>query len=364
MLFLRHISPLDIYTYLNGRFGPPNGFIWLIKSDSSDNLIHWDYLVKADDHYIYIMDFTRQVQIFLDIKLTDQQWLMLVTNLRLSYSKFAQQKSRSLGRLEKWTIFVNKFVSLSSIAATHHARIDDYLSNPHIWPSPPRNEKDYENWYNSAQDFVKQQSALHESCLFLRLLTPVIAESFLNLIILIACRREIRTDAGEYQQRVRSHIDEKVRTLHITCDHFKHPVDLRSTAYKNFKRIMDDRNWFIHGNADPTRDKIETVYFDSKIPIYKLAGDINQQFFDAVNAELRPEKILKDYVNMHEFAGYVIECMDHQAQYEIWQVIQAQSIGYDKKRSKFGTLFGDYIVSSILPGIRYDTSISGDDSSA
>ena len=43
----QHLSPVDMYCYLKARFGTPNGFQTFLRTDSSDNLIHWDFNLKA-----------------------------------------------------------------------------------------------------------------------------------------------------------------------------------------------------------------------------------------------------------------------------------------------------------------------------
>ncbi len=48
------LRPADIYAYLRARFGIPNGFQNLFRRDDSDNWIHWDFNLKADDIDVYI----------------------------------------------------------------------------------------------------------------------------------------------------------------------------------------------------------------------------------------------------------------------------------------------------------------------
>src|SRR5436309_3077187 len=48
------LAPVDIYCYLKARFGEPNGFqTFLRKEETSDNWIHWDFLLKAADQDVY-----------------------------------------------------------------------------------------------------------------------------------------------------------------------------------------------------------------------------------------------------------------------------------------------------------------------
>lgn len=40
--FTNEIKPLDLYCYLYAKYGPPNGIQNFLRSDDSDNLIHWE----------------------------------------------------------------------------------------------------------------------------------------------------------------------------------------------------------------------------------------------------------------------------------------------------------------------------------
>src|SRR5207249_4823888 len=47
LIIRKHLRPVDVYAYLRARFGEPNGFQNVLRRDDSDNLVHWDFNVKA-----------------------------------------------------------------------------------------------------------------------------------------------------------------------------------------------------------------------------------------------------------------------------------------------------------------------------
>ena len=53
LIIRSQIRPVDAYAYLRARFGQPNGFQNFLRKDDSDNLIHWDFNLKAEDVDIY-----------------------------------------------------------------------------------------------------------------------------------------------------------------------------------------------------------------------------------------------------------------------------------------------------------------------
>lgn len=64
LVFRKHLSPLAVYKYLIARFGPPYGFQTFAKRQGdSDNLIHWDYLIKAGPNMLWIQGGNRDVHV-------------------------------------------------------------------------------------------------------------------------------------------------------------------------------------------------------------------------------------------------------------------------------------------------------------
>jgi hypothetical protein len=51
----------------------------------------------------------------------------------------------------------------------------------------------------------------------LRFMVPVLAESFINLLVFMLCRPDIKSNPRLYENFVRSNIDVKIQSLHITA---------------------------------------------------------------------------------------------------------------------------------------------------
>lgn len=41
---VNEIKPIDLYCYLYAKFGSPNGLQNFLRNNSSDNLIHWEWM--------------------------------------------------------------------------------------------------------------------------------------------------------------------------------------------------------------------------------------------------------------------------------------------------------------------------------
>ncbi len=360
LMFQNHLSQVDVYCYLKARFGEPNGIINFIKSPTSDNYIHWEYLLKSGNIFINLMGIGRGVQICIEEKVDKSSWRKIVENFREEFSNVGKDKLSVLKSLEEWTEFINRYSELCAEAAIHFDKVQKLENFKFEMPAYPVNKASAINvkkWHQDAKKRTRLFTELKHSSLVLKLLTPVLLEAFINLVILIMCKPEIRKNENIYNARVREELHIKIPSLHITCNHFEKAVDVNSTEYKSFSRIMNDRNWFFHGNADPKKDKLETVYFEKNTPIYKAAGNVHDKYFGALLEMIRPGEILSDYIKAHEFIIYVVNCMSKRAQNEMWQILQATTLGYNEKKERYGVLFNGLLVSGHAPGLENDEEL-------
>ncbi len=354
ILFQKYLSPVDVYTYLNARFGEPNGLSNFLKSPTSDNLIHWDYLLICEGVTINIMGINRSVQVIISENITDDGWRLFVENFRKTYPKHAKKKSEVLKSLEEWSVFINRYSELCSEAAIQYDQISELQDLKFKMPPVPTEKGMTAEWQEEFQGLTTNFHELQQACLALKLLTPILVEAFINLLILIMCKTEIKENNTIYEARIREDLHIKVPSLHLTCDNFLKPVDVESLEYKNFNRIMNNRNWFFHGNTDPKKDKLETVYFEKNTPLYKTPGNVHDKFFGTLLDMIQPKKILEDYIKTHEFIIHVVNCIKQEQRAHIWHMLDSNSLGYNEKEKRFGILFSDFLTSSHLPGIKTD----------
>lgn len=357
----QQLSPVDMYCCLKARFGEPNGFLNFLRNDSSDNWIHWDFNLKANGEDVYISGTYREVHFMLSEKLADEDWPVLLQRIKADFGRMGPDKTTVLRTLEKWVIFPNKFIAVSNICAALHGEIvkDIKALLPEGFPrlsshATARSQK--KRFGRLANRMVD----LYRNCLELSLITPVLAEAFINMAILILCRKEIRDNARQFDAFLRSQIDAKIFDLPYKCHGFAKQIDPNASAYKNFKRVMDKRNHVIHGNIDPEREQIEVVYFEGKRPLFKEPGDHIAKRFAALIHQYEPEAVVRDYEETHEFLAYVADSLEPNLRSEFWQLMEDPYPGYDPSRKITGALLPDATVICHPEGVRYDDELAVD----
>jgi hypothetical protein len=348
---------VDVYCYLKARFGEPNGFQNFLRKDDSDNWIHWDFNLKAGEEDVYICGTSRETHFFVSAKMSDTDWRDLISAVKSDFGRVGKEKGLVLKSLEKWVVFPNKFVEIATVCAELHANIKTHAGGYRTYKTPSAG-KEGRGERERVKRLLRRLSNAHRSSLELSLLTPILAEAFINMVVLILCKREVRENARQFEEFIRSNIDAKLFDLAYKCEGFVRPIDPRSETFKNFKRVMDKRNHTIHGNCDPEKEQLETVYFEGTRPLFKEPGDHIGKFLEAQESQYQPESVIRDYEETHSFLMDIANCLEPKLLEAFRRIIETNYPGYDVGRKKMGVLFPDYVVVARMQGMRYDDELN------
>jgi hypothetical protein len=352
-----YLKPVDVYSYLVARFGQPNGVQNLLRSDSSDNWIHWDFNIKSGDQHIHLAGTSREIHIITSEKLSDEEWKSLILAIKADYARVSKAKSAVFQKFEKFAVFQNKFVSIANLCADLHAEI---LDAPPPLPVPRivEDKEDILKVETAFRQIGERGNKLFGDSLKLQLLTPVMAEAFINMIILTFCKDEIRNDREEYDRFVRDTIPSRLDLLSINCHGFERPIDKSTQIYGEFMRVVARRNFALHGNVDPDRETIEFVYFDGRRPLFTKPGHHLEKLFEQLELLHRPRDTVADYENVHLFLLEIMDSLSrkHRAFFE--QVIEDGYPAYEVKKKRVTRILPDQVMMCMLPGLRYDDQLN------
>ena len=210
------LRPVDVYAYLKARFGEPNGFQNLLRKDDSDNLVHWDFQLKAGKEDVYICGHLREVHLIVSEKLTGEEWKELINAIKADFRRVAKDKSAIVKGFEKYILFQNKYSAIAGLCGDLHASISD-APGPGDVVYPGESKESVDASRKSMEERSKRIEKLFGDCLKLRLLMPVMAEAYINMLILAFCRKAIRDDETAYNSFLRTNIPE---LLNVNCDGF------------------------------------------------------------------------------------------------------------------------------------------------
>jgi len=348
-----------MYCYLRARFGQPNGLCNVLRNpDTSDNYIHWDYLLKVSDENLYIMGLSREIQFVPSEAMTDTNWRALLANIRGDFGRVGREKSRVLDGLEKWLVFPNRYVQIANACADLHGSVVTNMDGASSFKGRSFQTKRESSAQAKEREKVAERAMeVYDKALQLSLLIPVLAEAFINMLALMLCKKEIKRNKRHFEHFMRQNVDTKVFDLPYKCDGFRKSIPTDAESIVHFKRIMDRRNHAIHGNVDPEKDNIEVVYFDGKIPLFKDGGDNVGRYQDAMERMYRPREVIRDYEGVFLFFEEVIACLEPRLVPDVRTIMEDPLPGYDVGRRVTGNLFPQNTIVGQLPGMKYDDEL-------
>jgi hypothetical protein len=351
-----HLRPVDVYAYLRARFGQPNGFQNLLRKESCDNLIHWGFFLWAESEVVYLSGASREIQIMVTEDLSDGQWKELINNIKSDFARVAREKSAIMHSFEKYVMFQNKYVVLADLCADLHANIEDTPPAPTFVPL-----RDNEGKTTVFEEVMaarsKRMQQLFGDCLKLRLLMPVMAEAYINMLILTFCRSAIRDDQARYDAFLRTNIPQRLELLNINCDGFARAVDKTLPGWDTFMRIVNRRNFELHGNVNPTKDQIEVVYFEGRRPLFVNPGHNIHLLFEQMEKEADPRTLLQEYVELHGFLAAIGDCLTARHKEFFEHVISDAYPGFEVRKRRPTRLLPDHCVWHAGEGTRYDDEL-------
>lgn len=348
------VSPLDLYTYLKARFGEPNGMQTLLRADDSDNMFHWDYYLKSGDRRLFFIGATQEVHIQTQDHLNDGEWFKLIGDLKKDFGRIGKQKKAMLDTFEKWSLFPNHFLSVANRCADSYDKLRGSLDAL---------SRDAPKFIFSLDDPKSKSRAKKENAILanitsaavdLSILTPVMFESFLGLLIACFIKPEVKKNDRLHSAFVRSQLDVKLFDLHNKCNGFARLIEPSNSVMKRYWNAVNRRNDTIHGNVDPVKNSLDTVYFDKKVPLFRSGNDRIKSFRENLIEQYKPHTVLEDYDTAHEFIYEIANHMEAKFRDSLFVVMEDSQPGFDEKRNKFGKLFPDHVMSFYMPGLRYD----------
>jgi len=351
------LSPADLYTYLKARFGPPNGTMMIVRSPSTDNFIQWHYTLKSGKEFIDIMGMNTRTEIWISgyKGLSLEDWHSLVKAIKDDFKKYGSKMKEVRKSLEKWKLFYSPYNRLERVINKYSQELNDLNIDALELPSDPKVKPllhpDKKNAFSDIHDYLRlmteyreKYSRAQELSICLRLLSPVWGEAFVNFIIFMLARSEIKNDNRLYQDYLRSDIDVRIKLLHIKCDHFMKPIDNSSKAFKAFHTLMNERNNLLHGNVDLNKLAYETIYFDDTIPLFTEPQSLGKVALENSLKGIEASKSIECVDLVRSFIKHVLECISPETRKFVKLLLEKRDLGWREETKRIGDLFDDTIV--------------------
>lgn len=275
--------------------------------------------------------------------------------IKKDFERFGKKLKEVKKGLENWRLFYNPYYRLKRIVNKYSEELAEIVKKDFDLPADPQA---FPSFYASDQDTFKTEiyeftdkikavsdryTRAQELSTSLHLMCPVWAESFINFVIFVLVREEIKNDQRLYQDYLRKDIDVRIKLLHINCEGFSKPIDSKNGIYKAFHSLMNERNDLLHGNIDPKKLGYETVYFDDTIPLFTEPQGLARNSLGVSLAGIEPNESLNKVETVEKFIDFILGHLSEPYKEQLPTILNKRDLGWREDTKRLGVLFADFI---------------------
>ena len=195
------------------------------------------------------------------------------------------------------------------------------------------------------EEHASSASELSGCCLAVRMMAPVLAEMFVNLIIYNQYRAN-RPDGQEKEEFTCASILARLKNLHVKCDGFARPVDMQSPQVRAFTDLMNRRNDLLHGNIRPSAKKEDEFLMYEGVPIIKGFRSIYDRALGPILNAFPLKDAEGDYAVARGLLDYLLECLEPAVATELRPMLDSLDLHQERNDKKLKALFTNIFVDS------------------
>jgi hypothetical protein len=336
------LKPETLYAYLKARFGPPNGPAMLLRIDAVDNLIHWEWVLRAREWVLAIEQFNDRIE--LNAKgprvLSEWEWNSLFESIRQDLAPHGKALAEIRKGFEHWDLFVNPVARIRKVVDQAMSELASLESTAPEIPGPQHTHREVQRYYKQFKRHFETVDKIYFLCSTLKFHLPVMAEAFINLVIAILGNADIRADQRVFQSVLREEVDLRVKKLHMYCKGFKSAVDVKDRRYGAFHTLMNSRNQTLHANLDIDSLNVGSVDFDARtIPLFQDDVGLAVRLWDAQLHKMTPADVQAEHKAVVEFIDLICEHMEPSIAEVMRLLLEHVVLGYNAKEERYGVVF-------------------------
>ena len=345
------LRPSDIYCYLKGRYGPPNGIQMLWRGNHSNNLYHWDWTLRAGKGLVQMLglNFRTEFVFIGDCGLTDTDRPQLIEQFKAGFASHGREMAEVRKSLESWSEFVNPFARIRKSLTTLIEELKSLSLDPATDSQLFGPGSDIRETQAKWNEVGKRYSKGLGLCFGIRSMLPVMAEAFVNVLLALLMKKELKADPRLRDNTIRQHIDIRVKSLPLTCDGFQTPIDFAHEACAKYHGLVNERNDLLHGNVAIDKLKFNHLFFDGTVPVFKSYRSMWERSLGVAIDSFGINSVFDEIAIINEFINYVLSCLKEDVRRDVTMVLERQHLGLNDKTQRLGILF-DEILHDVFYG--------------
>lgn len=350
---LNEIKPADLYCYLHGRFGPPNGIQNFLRGDHSENLIHWEWALASQDRIMLVQGHNFRTELWVSgDELPLEELGQLVVGIKHDFPRHGQAMGKVRKALEHWVEFINPYYRIRSSVECLMSEIEalgvdgaaTQLASFAKYESP----EEWSNEWGRQAEVVAKATGL---CFGARAMLPVMAEAFVNLLMYLLMKPNLKQDDRLRENLIRQPIDVRIKSLAHNCVGFQSEIDYGHETCRRYHSLVNERNDLLHGNVVIEKLRFNDLHFNGRVPVFSSYSSMWERAFGVATKSVGLELLRDERQVVEDFVEYVISRLEKRMQEQVRVFCARRDLGMRLDDGRLGVLFSGALVD-MAPGPR------------
>jgi hypothetical protein len=270
---------------------------------------------------------------------------ILADTLKKDFAKSGAGMGEIRKKLEHWIEFVNPYRRLRRAIDALLKELDGLGLDPEkdriddVWELAGEEER-RARWKSTSERYTRGFAL----CFGIRSMLPVLAESFVNLLIFQLMRPELRTNLRLRENVFRQPIDIRIQSLPVNCVGFARQPDYGHVACRAYHSLVNERNDLLHGNIVVDKLKFNEVFFLGTVPVFKEYRSLWQRSLQIEMEAVGLGRVKKEVSVVEDLIEYLFSCLEDQVAATTRIVAAKYELGLRSDTQTLGVLFPNWLV--------------------
>ncbi len=343
-------SEIDIFCLFQARLGRPNGpMTSAIGFDGDPNAPwKWDFIfslpgigtIEVCRSWKHIELHTRRVTV------SKEELLGFLTfNLEIHKEKIAEARKA----LEDYCLIINPYKRHKLLAKSAKEDLDSIKVIEPYYPESMMASSDQIRLHNESIDAYKKAMD-KETAYSITLCThsAYMVEAYLNLMLAIFIRPEIKEDKSIFKETIERRWKLKLRRLHLDFRYVS-KADLGSAIVRNVENMFRLRNKVAHSYPDKDDLTVAHMWFFKNFPILNNPVPFDK-YQIAMNNRLPTRQQAQDsYDDALKMVEFLLSLIDKNVKEHFEFLAESNPIGFNEAKGLYSIPFGQRVHKVFFP---------------
>lgn len=335
-----NIDTVKLYALLKTKISSqPNGFYDLLRVGLPlDNMIWWDYVLECEKGFIQIW----RTPYILEAHYRFEGDFDLLAFLNNNIEKYRDEILKTIQRFDEHTLYINHYKSYDECVNTLWEQIKKIdLTVPESVKEHISENSEYVQQYSkSLAKFSENSIRYHALSKSLVLNAAFKIESFLNLLIRVGCKYELRAYPEVLNKFLRQDFTHRVKNMKFYSMILIDNLDLSDSIFRETKELMILRNKYVHFDEDSQYNRLGEIFYDNDYPLHPTEESrpaiqsIKQMYH-------RPdlETVKKVKQTSENFINHLIDLIKPEVKDDLIFLMNQNPIGYNEASGVYSSVF-------------------------